>query len=397
MSDQTLTVGSLFSGIGGFDLGFERAGFDIRWQVEIDPFCQRVLAKNWPNVRRYGDVRHVMGHAESCGRRARGTWRSPHSGSGVSDCSCWDRRAVFIEPVDVLCGGFPCQPHSLAGRRAAAADDRDLWPEFMRLIRELRPRWVVAENVPGLLSSEAGRFFGGILRDLAESGYDAEWDCLPACAFGAPHRRDRVWLVAYPMCGGCEERPVSERQERHSVSDAARRGSAKSDMAFTAGAGWDETGSIFTGATNARRTEPDVRGMADGLSEGLHNARRWLDSEGDQDAGAQGAMRTLRDSVTTRLASQGLRSEQQRHRELGDALLGLSYRNALGDREASMAAASRFMHGLREACQAIGFVRDASLPSLEAWFAAPEESQAWAIMAARRGPWVDEWPDVPRV
>src|SRR5499427_523278 len=231
MSDQTLTVGSLFSGIGGFDLGFERAGFDIRWQVEIDPFCQRVLAKNWPNVRRYGDVRHVMGHAESCGRRARGTWRSPHSGSGVSDCSCWDRRAVFIEPVDVLCGGFPCQPHSLAGRRAAAADDRDLWPEFRRLIRELEPRWVVAENVPGLLSSDAGRFFGNILRDLAACGYDAEWDCLPASAVGAPHRRDRVWLVAYPVRGGREERPVSAGQNGAAVSDAARRGTTGTHVA----------------------------------------------------------------------------------------------------------------------------------------------------------------------
>jgi DNA (cytosine-5)-methyltransferase 1 len=166
---KALTVGSLFSGIGGFDLGFERAGFQVKWQVEIDPFCRAVLETHWPDVRRYEDVRTV---------------------------------GADLEPVDVICGGFPCQPHSLAGRRRASADERDLWGEFARIIRETRPRWVVAENVPGLLSSESGRFFGRVLRDLAESGYDAEWDCVPAKAVGAPHERDRVWLIAYPDAAG---------------------------------------------------------------------------------------------------------------------------------------------------------------------------------------------------
>ncbi len=165
-----MTVGSLFSGIGGFDLGFERAGFEITWQVEIDDYATRVLEKHWPSVRRYRDVRAVTG--------------------------------AELGTVDVVCGGFPCQPHSLAGRRKGAEDKRDLWPEFRRLIREVRPRWVVAENVPGLLSNDAGRFFGGILRDLAESGYDAEWDCIPALAAGLPHIRDRVWIVAYASGDG---------------------------------------------------------------------------------------------------------------------------------------------------------------------------------------------------
>ena len=93
---------------------------------------------------------------------------------------------------------MPCQPHSVAGERGGADDERDLWPEFARLVREIRPRWVVAENVPGLLSTDAGRFFGGILRDLADSGYDAEWSCVGAADIGAPHRRRRVWIVAYP-------------------------------------------------------------------------------------------------------------------------------------------------------------------------------------------------------
>jgi DNA (cytosine-5)-methyltransferase 1 len=209
MRRTPLTVGSLFSGIGGFDLGFERAGFAIKWQVEIDPFCRAVLAKHWPDVRRYDDVRQVMGYAERDGRRERRPGRFTRNGARLSDGAQRDA-CERLEPVDVICGGFPCQPHSLAGRRAGADDDRDLWPEFIRLIRELRPRWVVAENVPGLLSTDAGRFFGTVLGDLAASGYDAEWDCLPASAFGAPHRRDRVWIIAYTS----NERRIQSAQSR---------------------------------------------------------------------------------------------------------------------------------------------------------------------------------------
>jgi len=175
-------VGSLFAGIGGFDLGFQRAGYDIAWQVEIDAYCNQVLSKHWPRVPRYGDIRAI-------------DWTT-------------------VPPVDVVCGGFPCQPHSVAGRRQASDDDRDLWPEVVRCLRTVRPRWFVGENVPGLLSSDAGRFFGGVLRDLAACGFDVEWDCLPASAVGAPHRRDRVWIVAHAYsqrgCGGTPWRTYAE-------------------------------------------------------------------------------------------------------------------------------------------------------------------------------------------
>jgi DNA (cytosine-5)-methyltransferase 1 len=235
-----LTVGSLFAGIGGFDLGFERAGFELRWQVEIDPFCQAVLANHWPAVRRYEDVRTVHGPILADAETRRCDSRrepdqpidpSPSHQSRLESHRSNPRRTAALAPVDVICGGFPCQPHSLAGRRAGADDERDLWPEFLRLIRELEPRWVVAENVPGLLSSDAGRFFGTVLGDLAACGYDAEWDCLPASAFGAPHRRDRIWIVAYPMRGGCEERSVPEGQDGPAVSDAARGSVAGADVA----------------------------------------------------------------------------------------------------------------------------------------------------------------------
>ena len=157
-----LTVGSLFSGIGGFDLGFERAGFEIKWQVEIDPFCRQVLAKHWPNVRRYEDVRSV---------------------------------GAELEYVDVLCGGFPCQDISSAGKRVGIEGPRSsLWREMRRLVGELRPRYVVVENVADLLI----RGIGDVLGDLAGLGYDAEWTTLSACRFGAPHTRERVFIVAYP-------------------------------------------------------------------------------------------------------------------------------------------------------------------------------------------------------
>ena len=169
---QAMTFGSLFAGIGGMDLGLERAGFECRYQVEIDPYCRKVLAKHWPNVERFNDVREV----------------------GVHN----------LPPVDLICGGFPCQPVSTAGKRKGTEDERWLWPEFARLIRELRPRWVLGENVPGLLSIDAGRIFGTVLRDLAENGYDAEWDCIPAAAVGALHLRYRVFVVAHARQIRCD-------------------------------------------------------------------------------------------------------------------------------------------------------------------------------------------------
>jgi len=162
-----MNFGSLFAGIGGIDLGLERAGMACKWQVEIDDFCNKVLAKHWPDVRRYRDVREVGKHN--------------------------------LEPVDLIAGGFPCQDVSLAGKRAGLEGKRStLWSEFFRIICEINPRWVLAENVRGLLSSDNGQFFGNILRDLASIGYYAEWDCLPAAFFGAPQLRHRVYIIAYP-------------------------------------------------------------------------------------------------------------------------------------------------------------------------------------------------------
>lgn len=185
-----MTFGSLFAGIGGFDLGFERAGMSCSWQVEIDPYCQRVLAKHWPDVRRHGDVKTFP----------------------PTDPEEWR--------VDVICGGFPCQDISYAGKQEGIDGERSgLWSEFARIVRVVRPRLVVVENVAALLDGGLGRVLG----DLAACGFDAEWDCLPASAFGAYHERDRVFVVAHdPSVDGRPHGLLEESRERRASFQSGR-------------------------------------------------------------------------------------------------------------------------------------------------------------------------------
>lgn len=164
---MTLNILSLFAGIGGLELGLERAGMTTVGQVEIDPYCQRVLAKHWPDVPRHDDV-----------RTAAKWWLST------------ERPAV-----DVICGGFPCQPFSHAGKQLGTADERWGWPWMAAVIRAVRPRYVVVENVPALIRDRDA--FGWVLGDLAQLGFDAEWGLLRASDFGAPHPRERLYLVAH--------------------------------------------------------------------------------------------------------------------------------------------------------------------------------------------------------
>jgi DNA (cytosine-5)-methyltransferase 1 len=168
----------LFSGIGGFSLGLERSGnFRTVAFCEIEPYCRWVLKKHWPNVKCYGDIRKL-----------------------TADILRSDGIAV-----DAICGGFPCQDISFAGKGAGLDGERSgLWREFARLIGELRPRYVFVENVAALL----GRGLGTVLGDLAAFGYDAEWHCIPAAAVGAPHRRDRVWIIAYSYTDGVRSQRV---------------------------------------------------------------------------------------------------------------------------------------------------------------------------------------------
>lgn len=173
-------MGSLFSGIGGLELGLEAAlGAETVWQVENNPYARAVLERHWPNARRYEDVGAVGRHT--------------------------------LEPVELICGGFPCQGASAAGRRKGLEDERSgLWFEYARIIRELEPRWVVIENVPGL----SNRGLDQVLGSLATLRYDAVWECLSAAAIGAPHIRDRLFIIAWRQMADTHRTGLEERQEQ---------------------------------------------------------------------------------------------------------------------------------------------------------------------------------------
>jgi DNA (cytosine-5)-methyltransferase 1 len=173
---MALQVLDLFSGIGGFSLGLERAGMRTVAFCEIEPYCRAVLAKHWPHVPCHEDIRAL-------------------------------RASDIPERVDVICGGFPCQDISVAGKRVGIDGERSgLWREYARLIGEIRPQYVIVENVAALLVRGLDRVLG----DLAALGFDAEWHCIPASAVGAHHRRDRIWIVAYARRGGGWPQQVGE-------------------------------------------------------------------------------------------------------------------------------------------------------------------------------------------
>ena len=192
---RVVNVLDLFSGIGGFSLGLERAGFKTVAFCEIDPYARAVLRKHWPDVPCYDDVRTITA----------------------------ERLAADGIEVQAIVGGFPCQDISSAGLGAGLAGERSgLWREFARLIGELRPRYVIVENVAALLD----RGHGEVLGDLARIGYDAEWDCLPASAVGAPHERRRVWIVAYPAGVGRPEVVSRQAVIRHATGNEWQAGNA---------------------------------------------------------------------------------------------------------------------------------------------------------------------------
>lgn len=188
--------GSLFSGIGGFDLAAERVGWRNVYQVEIDPFCRQVLAHHFPNAKQFDDVREFQG---------------------------------FNPVVDVLSGGFPCQPFSNAGERRGDADPRHLWPEMFRIVRNARPRWVVAENVRGLVDWSDGLVFESVCADLETEGFEVGAFIIPACGINAPHKRERIFVVAHaPRNGNCREsggvRGTQRRPDNGQPSQFVQRG-----------------------------------------------------------------------------------------------------------------------------------------------------------------------------
>jgi DNA (cytosine-5)-methyltransferase 1 len=165
-----LNVLDIFSGIGGFSIGLEAVGMQTVAFCEINPFCRKILTRHWPSVPIFSDITTI------------------------------DKKDLkALPPIDVIAGGFPCQDISVAGKQKGIEAKRSgLWKEFARLINEIRPKYAIIENVANLRSQG----LISVLQDLWEIGYDAEWHCIPASAFGAPHRRDRIWIIAYPACIG---------------------------------------------------------------------------------------------------------------------------------------------------------------------------------------------------
>jgi len=417
---MTLTVGSLFTGIGGLDLGLERAGMEIRWMVEINPFCQKVLAKHWPNVTRYENVRE-------CGK---------HN----------------LEAVDLICGGFPCQPHSTAGKRRGAADDRNLWPEYLRIVTELRPTWILGENVPGIITT----MLDTVLSDLEDEGYETLPLVVPACAFDAKHRRDRVWILAHSTGMGCPKYNSVHRgldQENKEISSF-----------WPEPLEMDATSPIIRArGPTSWQTEQRICGVADGVSQGLDgfdkvdelyiekdihaNAKKarpredmcilqeetgaetdqratggqngipktevlqsnmygtGVRSEGcyeerttHESTGIRGQdVRDVRGNKDSRSTSQGWRSRQQCIRQSNDIVCFLSHEMALETWQEGVEETID-LQSLWEACEEIGYVPEtlSTLPRI--WRSLTDEEKAWVGLRVSTGtPWCREWPEVPRV
>lgn len=300
---------SLFSGVGGFDLGFERAGIETVLQAEQDPHCLKVLARHWPQTERVTDVRGVGVRGESAGRdsdfgdSAAVDLGRRETGAGLlsgllRDADSAERPGAALgvgeraeigggadgegrrgaDGIDLICGGFPCQDLSVAGKRAGLGGERSgLWFEFHRVLRELRPRWAVIENVPGLLSSNSGRDFGVILDGLGELGYGVAWAVLDAQHFGVPQRRRRVFIVGclgdarsaaavLSVCESCGGNPAPGRAAGERVAAAIRGRSAGPGVNIPGRGGEDDANLVFA-IQDGREIEKDQNGL--GISEGI--------------------------------------------------------------------------------------------------------------------------------
>lgn len=251
MSEKHLTHASLFSGIGGFDYAAKKAGIKNIFQIEIDEFCRKVLNKNFPDVEKYKDIKEFKGNK-------------------------------YYGAIDIISGGFPCQPFSIAGKRKGSSDDRFLWNEMLRVIHEIKPKWVIAENVPGLLSIESGLVFKQTKTDLEDEGYEVQTFIIPACAVDAPHRRDRVWIIAYDSRGYYRESIERQEQEfRKSIirdhiftNSNSIRGEISIKRKFSIKQMFNSISNKRSKKTEYFRfTKSPIRGRDDGIPRGLDRSR----------------------------------------------------------------------------------------------------------------------------
>lgn len=181
----------LFSGIGGFSLAAHWAGIDTVAFCEKEPYCQKVLKKNFPDIPIFSDIKNL-------------------------------KRSDINGTIDIITGGFPCQPFSIAGRKKGTEDDRDLWPEMLRVIQEFQPTWIIGENVANFVNMA----FQRTKTDLESEGYEVQPLILPACSVGAPHKRDRVWILAYAQSIESYERTNAKHSETRGLQRSLGRKSS---------------------------------------------------------------------------------------------------------------------------------------------------------------------------
>ena len=209
-----LNVLDIFSGIGGFSIGLEAVGMQTVAFCEINPFCRKILKKHWPSVPIFPDITTIDKE---------------------------DLKALL--PIDVIAGGFPCQDISVAGKQKGITAKRSgLWKEFVRLINEIKPKYAIIENVANLRSQG----LISVLQDLWEIGYNAEWHCIPASAFGAPHRRDRIWIIAHPACIGKVGLSVRKEETESSLGDGCKNATNPDCQRLQRCRGFEEISPICT-------------------------------------------------------------------------------------------------------------------------------------------------------
>ncbi len=263
----------LFSGIGGFSLAAQWVWGDeleIVAFCEIDPFCQKVLRKHWPNVPIIGDVRDV--ERETLDNTTGSRHLEQSREIEAEQNSNWKKDRLSLTSgsngIDLLTGGFPCQPFSCAGKRKGKEDNRFLWPEMFRVIKEIRPRWIIAENVAGIVRMA----LDDCLSDLEGEGYSTQAIIIPACAVNAPHRRDRVWILAYTGLNakGTSEESGSTIPTFRSSSEILHSGCGQdvADNSEFIGGSREESkrSGIKTTDSNWWSVEPDVGRVAHGVS-----------------------------------------------------------------------------------------------------------------------------------
>jgi len=366
-----MKVLSLCSGIGGFEIACEWAGMGIVGQVEIDPFCLRVLEKHWPKVRRIPDVKDVRGDE--------------------------------FGTVDIIVAGIPCQPYSVAGKRKGNKDDRAIWPEVSRIIQKARPAWCVIENVTGFVSLA----LDDALSDLESEGYETAAFVIPACAVGAPHRRDRVWILAHSAGtqrnAGAEEQRVLRRmpadgQECNNADGSSEAQPGKNVVGYAKREGLQRYDDF---QKSALFTKPD-KDVADTpcqlpYGSGDARARRWDKSSDSNWWEPQSGLGESVARISTTLDGGGIvglsaypnRREpcQQQSLEPDDVMRLLSHPMALAEWEKAIKEAIG-LQNLRRACKEIGYVWE-TLPAFqEIWQPLPYKDKMWiAFRVSGRTPW----------